>query len=124
MSHYEDRPIYQQESIEFEIDSYMVNEDDLVRGQVRLLEVDNALVLPGRLVLRISVTSYDVLHSFAVPSLGIKSDACPGRLNTFCTLIMRNGTFFGQCSELCGLYHGFMPIVISAVKEKVFLYRI
>lgn len=93
----------------------MVPDSDLDAGQLRLLEVDNRLVMPTNVHLRIIVTSTDVLHDFAVPSLGIKVDACPGRLNQVSTLIQREGVFYGQCSELCGAYHAFMPICIEAV---------
>lgn len=81
----------------------------------RLLDVDNRLVLPVGVPVRLVITSSDVLHSWTVPSLGVKIDAVPGRLNTFILYIDRPGMFFGQCSELCGPYHGFMPIVIEGV---------
>ena len=102
-----------QESISF--DSYMISDDDLEKGQIRLLEVDNRVVLPVKTHIRALVTSADVLHSWAIPSLGVKMDACPGRLNQVSIFIKRKGTFFGQCSELCGVQHGFMPIVIESV---------
>jgi cytochrome c oxidase subunit 2 len=96
-------------------DSYMTSDDDLESGQIRLLEVDNRVVLPANTHVRALVTATDVLHSWAIPSLGVKMDACPGRLNQVSIFIKRQGTFFGQCSELCGVQHGFMPIVIEAV---------
>lgn len=96
-------------------DSYMLPDDELEPGQLRLLEVDNRIVLPIDTHVRILVTGGDVLHSFAVPSLGIKMDAVPGRLNQVSMFIQREGVFYGQCSELCGVNHGFMPIVIEAV---------
>jgi cytochrome c oxidase subunit 2 len=96
-------------------DSYMVPEDDLELGQLRLLEVDNRVVVPAKTHLRMIITSADVLHSWAVPSLGIKCDAVPGRLNQICMFIKREGVFYGQCSELCGTNHAFMPIVVEAV---------
>jgi cytochrome c oxidase subunit 1 len=96
-------------------DSYMLIENDLLPGQLRLLEVDNRLVLPIETNLRILITSSDVLHSFAVPALGIKCDACPGRLNQIALWINRVGTYYGQCSEICGINHGFMPIVIDSL---------
>lgn len=96
-------------------DSYMIPADELENGQLRLLEVDNRLVLPVDTHIRIIVTATDVLHDWAVPSLGIKVDACPGRLNQVSTLIQRQGVYYGQCSELCGAYHAFMPITIEAV---------
>ena len=95
-----------QESINF--DSYMISDDDLEKGQIRLLEVDNRVILPVKTHIRALVTSADVLHSWAIPSLGVKMDACPGRLNQVSIFIKRKGTFFGQCSELCGVQHGFM----------------
>ena len=101
--------------ISFEFDSNLVSEEDLVVGTHRLLEVDNRLFLPVGIPVRLLITSSDVLHSWAVPSLGIKVDAVPGRLNQFIVEIKRPGVFYGQCSELCGPFHGFMPIVIQAV---------
>lgn len=102
----------------FIFDSYMMLEEDLHFGQFRLLEVDKRIVLPTHTYVRVVVTSSDVLHSWAVPSLGIKIDACPGRLNQVSTFINRSGVYYGQCSEICGINHGFMPIVIEAVNFK------
>lgn len=99
----------------FEFDSNLVGDDDLLVGTHRLLEVDNRLFLPVGVPIRLLITSSDVLHSWAVPNLGIKVDAVPGRLNQFIVEIKRPGVFYGQCSELCGPFHGFMPIVIQAV---------
>lgn len=96
-------------------DSYMIPEDDLQVGQLRLLEVDNRVVLPVSTHIRVIITSADVLHSWAIPSLGVKCDAVPGRLNQTPLFIKREGVFYGQCSELCGANHGFMPIVVEAV---------
>jgi cytochrome c oxidase subunit 2 len=96
-------------------DSYMIPEEDLTGGNLRLLEVDNRVVLPIQTHIRVLVTSADVLHSWAVPSFGVKVDACPGRLNQTSVFIKREGTYFGQCSEICGVNHGFMPIVVEAV---------
>jgi len=96
-------------------DSYMLLEEDLVEGAYRLLEVDERVLLPERTSIRVLVTSLDVIHSWAIPSLGIKMDACPGRLNQVGMYIRRRGVYFGQCSELCGVNHAFMPIVIEAV---------
>lgn len=96
-------------------DSFMVPTDELEVGQFRLLEVDNRVIIPVDTRIRLVVSSADVIHSFAVPSLGLKIDAIPGRLNMTSFLVDREGTFFGQCSELCGSSHGFMPIVIEAV---------
>jgi cytochrome c oxidase subunit 1 len=96
-------------------DSYMLAEDDLPAGGLRLLEVDNRLSLPIRTNIRVIITATDVLHSWAIPALGVKMDACPGRLNQVSLYLNRPGTFYGQCSELCGINHSFMPIVIEAV---------
>nr|QWK44926.1 cytochrome oxidase subunit II [Pseudochorda nagaii] len=112
-------------------DSYLIAEEDLVIPEVsgtgkagkvfRLLEVDNRLVVPTNTHIRVLVTSADVLHSWAVPSLGVKVDACPGRLNQVFIFIKREGVFYGQCSELCGVNHGFMPIVVQAVSQDEYL---
>ena len=98
-----------------EFDSYMINEDDLALGEYRLLEVDRRVKIPFDTSVRLLITSLDVLHSWAVPSLGIKMDACPGRLNQVSVYIERAGIYYGQCSELCGVNHGFMPIVVEGV---------
>lgn len=98
-----------------EYDSYMVPESDLEDGKLRLLEVDNRVMLPVDTHVRFVVTGADVIHDFACPALGLKIDACPGRLNQTSVLCEREGVFYGQCSELCGVYHGFMPIAIEAV---------
>ena len=102
-----------EESIAF--DSYMLAEEDLALGAYRLLEVDNRVVLPTRSSVRLLVTSADVLHSWAVPSFGVRMDACPGRLNQVGLYVRRKGTYYGQCSELCGIGHGFMPIVVDVL---------
>jgi cytochrome c oxidase subunit 2 len=107
------------ESIDFE--SYMIPEADLQEGHLRLLEVDNRLVLPTDTHIRVVVTSSDVLHCWAIPSFGTKLDACPGRLNQTSLYIKRPGTFYGQCSEICGINHGFMPIVIDAVSVQDYI---
>nr|YP_009317604.1 cytochrome c oxidase subunit 2 [Pterocladia mexicana]YP_009317650.1 cytochrome c oxidase subunit 2 [Pterocladia robusta]YP_011017039.1 cytochrome c oxidase subunit 2 [Pterocladiella capillacea]AOX49056.1 cytochrome c oxidase subunit 2 [Pterocladia mexicana]AOX49102.1 cytochrome c oxidase subunit 2 [Pterocladia robusta]WQB61717.1 cytochrome c oxidase subunit 2 [Pterocladiella capillacea] len=96
-------------------DSYMIPEEDLEIGQLRLLEVDNRMVIPINTHVRLIVSAADVLHSWAVPSLGIKCDAIPGRLNQTSLFIKREGVYYGQCSEICGINHGFMPIVVEAV---------
>ena len=93
----------------------MVPSEDLSFGDFRLLEVDNRLVVPAQTHVRVLVTGADVLHSFAIPSLGIKMDAVPGRLNQTGFFAKRSGVFYGQCSEICGANHSFMPIVIEAV---------
>jgi heme/copper-type cytochrome/quinol oxidase subunit 2 len=99
----------------------MVDTPDLVKGTFRLLEVDNRLVLPTKTHIRFLVSSADVIHSWAVPGLGTKTDACPGRLTQASFYIKREGTFYGQCSEICGVNHGFMPVVVQAVSKDAFL---
>jgi cytochrome c oxidase subunit 2 len=106
-------------SIDF--DSYMIPESDLELGQLRLLDVDNKMIIPVDCHIRLIVTGSDVIHSFAVPSLGIKLDCVPGRLNQVSVLAERTGTFYGQCSEICGVWHGFMPIVVEAVSIQDYL---
>nr|YP_009310456.1 cytochrome c oxidase subunit 2 [Pyramimonas parkeae]AOT98938.1 cytochrome c oxidase subunit 2 [Pyramimonas parkeae] len=101
--------------------SYMIPEDELELGQLRLLEVDNRVVLPIQTHIRVIITSADVLHSWAVPSLGVKCDAVPGRLNQTNIFLKREGVFYGQCSELCGANHGFMPIVVEGVPLKQYI---
>lgn len=96
-------------------DSYMVPESSLKQGDLRLLEVDERIVVPVNTHVRVLVTAADVLHSWAVPSLGVKVDGVPGRLNQLSFFIKREGIYYGQCSELCGENHGFMPIVVEAV---------
>ena len=96
------------------IEARLIDTIDLVKGEYRLLDVSSKVFIPRNIVVTTLVTSNDVLHSWAVPSLGIKIDACPGRLNEIEFLIYRNGLFFGQCSEICGIFHGFMPIVIQS----------
>ncbi len=99
----------------------MVPEEDLNVGEFRLLEVDNRVVLPTNVHIRVIITSSDVLHCWAVPSLGVKMDAVPGRLNMSSLFIKREGLYFGQCSELCGVNHGFMPIAVEAVDLSTYL---
>jgi heme/copper-type cytochrome/quinol oxidase subunit 2 len=99
----------------------MIPEDDLELGQLRLLEVDNRVVLPVNTHIRIIITAADVLHSWAVPALGIKCDAVPGRLNQTSLFLKREGVFYGQCSEICGANHGFMPIVVEGVQLNDYL---
>ena len=102
-------------------DSVMLTEDDLVEGYHRLLDVDNPMILPACTYIRVIVTAEDVLHSWAVPSLGIKIDAVPGRLSQVGLYIKYPGVFYGQCSELCGVGHGFMPIVVKVIDFDDFL---
>jgi hypothetical protein len=91
----------------------MVITDSLQLGQHRLLEVDNPLVVPCNVGIRFLITSADVLHAWALPQLGIKVDAVPGRLSQCISMVTRPGTFYGQCSEICGIAHAFMPIVVK-----------
>lgn len=107
------------ESIEF--DSYMVPTSDLETGDLRLLEVDNRIVIPVNTQVRVVITGADVIHCFALPSLGVKADAIPGRLNQVSFLIKRPGVFYGQCSEICGSDHSFMPIVVEGVSQEKFV---
>jgi len=101
-------------------DSYMIDSDDLVFGSFRLLEVDNRVILPILTHIKLLVTSADVLHSWAIPAFGIKIDAAPGRLSQASLFIKREGVYYGQCSEICGVNHGFMPIVIKTISYDVF----
>nr|ADR10230.1 cytochrome oxidase subunit II [Ctenomys haigi] len=105
---------------ELNFDSYMIPTTELKPGELRLLEVDNRVVLPMELPVRVLISSEDVLHSWAVPSLGLKTDAIPGRLNQTILMSTRPGLFYGQCSEICGSNHSFMPIVIEMVPLKTF----
>lgn len=101
-------------------DAFLVPEDDLEPGMLRLLETDNRVVLPTNTNIKVQVTASDVLHSWAMPSLGVKVDAVPGRLNELWVNIERPGVYYGQCSELCGVMHGYMPITIEAVEPEQF----
>ncbi len=109
----------EQDNISFE--SYMIPDEELNEDDIRLLTVDNKLVLPINKNIHVLVTAGDVLHSFAMPSLGVKKDAVPGRLNETWMNIEKVGTYRGQCSELCGTGHGYMPIVIEAVSQEDFV---
>ena len=102
--------------------SYMVSDDeiDTQKGQLRNLSTDNVVVLPIDTNIQIIVTAADVLHSFAMPSFGIKTDAVPGRLNETWVRITKPGTYYGQCSEICGTGHGYMPITVRAVSKEEF----
>ena len=105
---------------DFEFDSLIVEEKDLKLGQPRLLTVDNEMVVPVNKVVHVLVTGADVIHSFAVPSFGIKIDAVPGRLNDTWFKATAEGTYHGQCSELCGKDHAFMPITVRVVSDSAF----
>ena len=104
-----------------EFDSYIVPESDLELGRLRMLEVDNRVIVPEATDIRFIVTSGDVIHSFSCNSLGLKCDAYPGRLNQMSIFINRLGVFYGQCSEICGILHSSMPIVIESVTLEKFL---
>lgn len=104
-----------QDGSSIQFDSYMIPTEELEVGQFRLLEVDEKVLVPVNTHVRVIVTSADVIHSWCVPSLGIKTDAIPGRLNQTGFLANREGIFYGQCSEICGANHAFMPIVVEAV---------
>jgi len=104
----------------FTFDSFMVADNDLQEGQPRMLTVDEEVVLPINTDIRILVASEDVIHNWAVPSFGIKIDLLPGRINETWVRINREGVFKGQCSELCGANHGFMPISVRAVSKEAY----
>jgi cytochrome c oxidase subunit 2 len=106
---------------DIEFDSYMMPSNDLEKGQFRLLEVDNRVILPYLTQVRLLVTAGDVIHSWTIPSLGIKADAVPGRLNQLNVFFNRPGVFYGQCSEICGANHSFIPITVEAVNPADFL---
>ncbi len=107
---------------EITFDSYMVDDDELEPGQIRLLSVDNPVVLPVGATVRVLLTSPSdgVIHSWAVPALGVKTDTVPGRLNETWLKVEEEGWYYGQCSELCGTNHGFMPVAIHAVSQADF----
>ena len=107
---------YPDENIIF--DSYMIEEKDLKEGQPRLLSVDNEVYVPVNKVVKVMITANDVLHAWALPSFGVKRDAVPGRINETWFKADRVGTFYGQCSELCGIKHAFMPITVNVVSQE------
>nr|YP_009995443.1 cytochrome c oxidase subunit II [Ochthebius nobilis]QNP09872.1 cytochrome c oxidase subunit 2 [Ochthebius nobilis] len=106
---------------QIEFDSYMMPLNELKKNSFRLLDVDNRIVLPYNSQIRMMVTSADVLHSWTIPSLSVKIDATPGRLNQINFFMNRAGLFFGQCSEICGANHSFMPIVLESISPKFFI---
>nr|YP_009353707.1 cytochrome c oxidase subunit II [Daphnia galeata]WBR65263.1 cytochrome c oxidase subunit II [Daphnia galeata]BAX01972.1 cytochrome oxidase subunit II [Daphnia galeata]BAX01985.1 cytochrome oxidase subunit II [Daphnia galeata]BAX01998.1 cytochrome oxidase subunit II [Daphnia galeata]BAX02011.1 cytochrome oxidase subunit II [Daphnia galeata] len=106
---------------DIEFDSYMTPTNSLTEGEFRLLEVDNRVILPYLTQIRLLVTAADVIHSWTIPSLGIKADAVPGRLNQLNVFFNRPGIFYGQCSEICGANHSFMPISVEAINPSDFL---
>jgi cytochrome c oxidase subunit 2 len=106
---------------DIEFDSYIISRNDLEINSFRLLDVDNRIVLPNNNQIRILVTAADVLHSWTIPALGVKIDATPGRLNQTNFFINRSGLYFGQCSEICGANHRFIPIIVERVPLKNFI---
>nr|ADO20282.1 cytochrome oxidase subunit II [Carposina coreana] len=104
-----------------EFDSYMIPSNELSKNSFRLLDVDNRIILPINNQIRIMVTATDVIHSWTIPSLGVKIDANPGRLNQTNFFINRPGIYYGQCSEICGANHSFMPIMIESIPIKNFI---
>jgi len=110
---YEYSDVTNDEGDSIQFDSYLVDQSDLAEGSLRLLEVDNRVVLPVNTHVRLLVTSADVLHCWTIPSFGVKMDACPGRLNQASVFVKREGTFYGQCSEICGTNHAFRPIAVD-----------
>nr|QNE85670.1 cytochrome c oxidase subunit II [Muscina levida] len=104
-----------------EFDSYMIPTNELLISNFRLLDVDNRVILPMNTQIRILVTAADVIHSWTIPALGVKVDSTPGRLNQTNFLINRTGLLYGQCSEICGANHSFMPIVIESIPMTYFI---
>nr|QNG56381.1 cytochrome c oxidase subunit II [Macrohyliota sp. 1 MJ-2020] len=104
-----------------EFDSYMIPTNELKNYNFRLLDVDNRVVMPFESNIRMLITSSDVIHSWTIPSLGVKIDATPGRLNQISFSSNRTGLFFGQCSEICGANHSFMPIVVEVISPNFFM---
>nr|UBS91932.1 cytochrome c oxidase subunit II [Anagonalia melichari] len=104
-----------------EFDSYMKSTNELEKNEFRLLETDNHMMIPYNVNSRILVSSSDVIHSWTIPSMGIKIDASPGRINQGMMMLNRPGLYFGQCSEICGANHSFMPIVLESINMKSFI---
>nr|ACL50788.1 cytochrome oxidase subunit II [Synuchus nitidus] len=104
-----------------EFDSYMIPTNELENDGFRLLDVDNRVILPHNINIRVMITAADVIHSWTVPALGVKIDATPGRLNQSSFFMNRSGLFYGQCSEICGTNHSFMPIVIESISANMFI---
>ena len=104
----------------FAFSSYMIQDADLKPGQKRLLEVDNRVVVPVNTTVRMQLTAGDVIHAWALPAFGVKKDAVPGRLNETWFKVEKEGVYYGQCSEICGTNHGFMPIAVEAVSKEKF----
>ena len=104
-----------------QFDSYILPISELNKGEFRLLEVDNRIVVPIQIEVRLLITAADVIHSWTIPSIGIKIDAIPGRLNQLGFIANRPGVFYGQCSEICGANHSFIPIAIEVIDSKSFI---
>nr|YP_010309758.1 cytochrome c oxidase subunit II [Lagorina sericea]UMR54875.1 cytochrome c oxidase subunit II [Lagorina sericea] len=104
-----------------EFDSYMTPMNEMETWNFRLLDVDNRMVIPFKTQIRMLVTAADVIHSWTIPSLGVKIDATPGRLNQTSFMSNRSGLFYGQCSEICGANHSFMPIVMESISPSHFI---
>nr|AAM76878.1 cytochrome oxidase subunit II [Paratemnopteryx howarthi] len=107
--------------LKMEFDSYMIPQNEMNNNTFRLLDVDNRAALPMNTFIRIIITAADVLHSWTIPSLGVKADATPGRLNQTSMMFNRPGVFYGQCSEICGANHSFMPIVFESISINKFM---
>nr|YP_010324926.1 cytochrome c oxidase subunit II [Haemaphysalis qinghaiensis]UNO54055.1 cytochrome c oxidase subunit 2 [Haemaphysalis qinghaiensis]UNO54068.1 cytochrome c oxidase subunit 2 [Haemaphysalis qinghaiensis]UXD79097.1 cytochrome c oxidase subunit II [Haemaphysalis qinghaiensis] len=112
---------YEYSDFNKEFDSFMIPEQEMMKNSFRLLDTDNKLVIPFNTTIKFLITSADVIHSWTVPSLSIKMDAVPGRLNQAFSFSKRPGLFFGQCSEICGANHSFMPISLEIIKMKNFI---
>ncbi|WP_245651182.1 cytochrome c oxidase subunit II [Paramagnetospirillum marisnigri] len=111
---------YEYPDHDFKFDSLMVQAEDLKPGQPRLLTADNEVVVPVGVPIRLQMTADDVIHSWAVPAFGVKTDAIPGRLNESWVQVNQPGSYYGQCSQLCGVNHGFMPVHVRAVSKEEF----
>nr|UXX50213.1 cytochrome c oxidase subunit 2 [Haemaphysalis inermis] len=112
---------YEYSDFDKEFDSFMIPEQEMNKNSFRLLDTDNSLIIPFNTSIKFLITSADVIHSWTIPSLGIKMDAVPGRLNQCFSMTKRPGLFFGQCSEICGANHSFMPISMEVVSMKNFV---
>nr|YP_010350321.1 cytochrome c oxidase subunit II [Ixodes barkeri]UOK09750.1 cytochrome c oxidase subunit 2 [Ixodes barkeri]UOL50393.1 cytochrome c oxidase subunit 2 [Ixodes barkeri] len=112
---------YEYSDFNIDFDSFMIPTSDLNKNNFRLLEVDNRIVIPFNMNIKFMITSADVIHSWTIPSQGIKMDAVPGRLNQFSSLSNRPGLYFGQCSEICGANHSFMPISLEVTSINNFI---
>nr|ATN41225.1 cytochrome c oxidase subunit 2 [Diptera sp. 53 LC-2017] len=112
---------YEYSNFNLNFDSYMINQNEMKNFMIRLLETDNRIILPFNFMIRMLISASDVLHSWTIPSLGIKIDAIPGRLNQLNFYINNSKIYFGQCSEICGANHSFMPITMETISMKYFM---